>query len=87
MRQTALVLLICLATGTLAAAEKAFRPGELWPDNNGVHINCHGGGVLIRGETFRRFGVEATVRFSLSIYNTTDEIDRLAEAVKRILRI
>ena len=21
----------------------AFTPGELWPDNNGVHINAHGG--------------------------------------------
>jgi hypothetical protein len=24
----------------------SFRPGELWPDNNGVHINAHGGGIL-----------------------------------------
>jgi cysteine desulfurase/selenocysteine lyase len=37
--------------------------------------------------SLRRFGLEATVRPSLSVYNTTDEIDRLAEAVKRILRI
>ena len=37
--------------------------------------------------SLRRFGVEATVRPSLSLYNTTDEIDRLVDAVKRILRI
>ena len=37
--------------------------------------------------SLRRFGLEATVRPSLSLYNTTDEIDRLVEAVKRILRI
>jgi cysteine desulfurase/selenocysteine lyase len=36
--------------------------------------------------SLRRFGLEATVRPSLSIYNTTGEIDRLAEAVQRILR-
>jgi cysteine desulfurase/selenocysteine lyase len=32
----------------------------------------------------RRFGVEATVRPSLSIYNTPEEIDLLTEAIKRI---
>ncbi|MDR2815002.1 MAG: cysteine desulfurase [Prevotellaceae bacterium] len=32
----------------------------------------------------RRMGVEATVRPSFSFYNTTDEIDRLVEAVKKI---
>ncbi|MCE9534608.1 MAG: SufS family cysteine desulfurase [Planctomycetes bacterium] len=37
--------------------------------------------------SLRRFGVETTVRPSLSIYNTPEEIDRLAEAIKRILRM
>jgi cysteine desulfurase/selenocysteine lyase len=32
----------------------------------------------------RRMGVEATVRPAFAFYNTTDEIDRLVEAVKRI---
>jgi cysteine desulfurase/selenocysteine lyase len=36
--------------------------------------------------SLRRFGVEATVRPSLAFYNTTAEIDRLAEAIKRIQR-
>ena len=25
---------------------KSFKPGELWLDNKGVHINAHGGGIL-----------------------------------------
>ncbi|MDR1527812.1 MAG: cysteine desulfurase [Dysgonamonadaceae bacterium] len=33
----------------------------------------------------RRMGVEATVRPAFSFYNTTDEIDRLVEAVRKIL--
>ena len=37
--------------------------------------------------SLRRFGLEATVRPSLAFYNTTDEIDRLAEAIQRILRM
>ena len=36
--------------------------------------------------SLRRFGLEATVRPSLAFYNTIGEIDRLADAVKRILR-
>lgn len=32
----------------------------------------------------RRLGVEATVRPSFSFYNTTDEIDRLVDAVRKI---
>jgi cysteine desulfurase/selenocysteine lyase len=34
--------------------------------------------------SLRRFGVEASVRPSFAFYNTFDEIDRLADAVKRI---
>jgi cysteine desulfurase/selenocysteine lyase len=37
--------------------------------------------------SLRRFGVETTVRPSLSIYNTTSEIDRMAETLKRIERL
>jgi cysteine desulfurase / selenocysteine lyase len=37
--------------------------------------------------SLRRFGVEATVRPSFAFYNTFDEIDRLADAVKHILRV
>jgi cysteine desulfurase/selenocysteine lyase len=36
--------------------------------------------------SLRRFGVESTVRPSLSLYNTHDEVDRLVDAVKRIGR-
>jgi cysteine desulfurase/selenocysteine lyase len=36
--------------------------------------------------SLRRFGLEATVRPSLSLYNTKDDLDRLADAIRRILR-
>jgi cysteine desulfurase/selenocysteine lyase len=36
--------------------------------------------------SLRRFGVEASVRPSFAFYNTFEEIDRLAEAIRRILR-
>ncbi len=34
----------------------SFRPGELWADNNGVHINAHGGGVLFHDGVYYWFG-------------------------------
>ena len=37
--------------------------------------------------SLRRFGVESTVRPSLSLYNTHDEIDRLVDVVKRISQL
>ena len=35
---------------------KTIKPGEIWADNNGVHINAHGGGILIDNETYYWFG-------------------------------
>jgi len=37
-----------------------FKPGEIWPDNNGVHINAHGGGILIHNKTYYWFGEHKT---------------------------
>jgi cysteine desulfurase / selenocysteine lyase len=54
----------------------------------GRHLNQEG--IAVRSghhcsqPSLRRFGVESTVRPSLTFYNTRGEIDRLVEAVKRI---
>jgi hypothetical protein len=37
-------------------AIRSFLPGQLWPDNNGVHINAHGGGVLFHNGVYYWFG-------------------------------
>lgn len=34
----------------------SFTPKELWPDDNGVHINAHGGGVLFDKGKYYWFG-------------------------------
>ncbi len=52
----------CSAVGALfsiahlAAAQVAIRPGEIWLDNQGQHIQAHGAGILKAGETFYWFG-------------------------------
>lgn len=35
---------------------KEIRSGEIWPDNQGVHVNAHGGGVLYHKETYYWYG-------------------------------
>ena len=40
----------------LGLAASIIRPGELWPDNRGQHIQAHGGGILKLGDTYYWFG-------------------------------
>jgi hypothetical protein len=35
---------------------KSFQPGARWPDDRGVHINAHGGGVLFHEDVYYWFG-------------------------------
>ncbi|MDP4209142.1 MAG: glycoside hydrolase family 43 protein [Bacteroidota bacterium] len=41
---------------TTTAQNNGFSPGALWPDNNAVHINAHGGGILYQKGTYYWFG-------------------------------
>ena len=54
-RARPLAATLLLAVAALAAGA-AFHPGQLWPDNNGVHINAHGGGMLYREGVYYWFG-------------------------------
>ena len=40
--------------------QNTIKSGEVWCDNNGVHINAHGGGVLIYDNTYYWFGEHKT---------------------------
>jgi beta-xylosidase len=79
-----------LVGGTSLAADRnsrtEFVPDTVWPDNNGVHINAHGGGILDHGGVYYWFGEHKTagprgnsaqvgVRCysSKDLYNWTDE--------------
>lgn len=49
--------LLLLSCGRSAGTKlTAFHPGEIWPDNNGVHINAHGGGILDYNGKYYWFG-------------------------------
>ena len=59
MKRFLLPALMMAASATLAAGAEPlrdFRPGEIWPDTSGVHLNCHGGGILLHAGTYYWFG-------------------------------
>ncbi len=48
----ALILIISSCT----KKQETIKPGEIWLDNNGVHINAHGGGILVDDGIYYWFG-------------------------------
>lgn len=49
------LLLFCLSLVFTARAQQIV-PGAIWPDDQGVHINAHGGGVLHQAGVYYWFG-------------------------------
>lgn len=61
--EVAIILMLLLSTIFQIEAQDlvgkrsiSFQPGKIWPDNNGVHINAHGGGILYQNKTYYWFG-------------------------------
>lgn len=48
-------LLFCIVV-TGQNQQKSIKPGEIWPDNQGIHINAHGGGILYHQGKYYWFG-------------------------------
>ena len=53
---TGLVFFVVTCAAQPAARLTSFKPGELWLDDHGVHINAHGGGMLLQGGIYYWFG-------------------------------
>lgn len=56
------------------AAEASFLPGAIWPDNNGIHINAHGGGVLYINKIYYWFGEKRgrSASEGVNVYSSKD---------------
>lgn len=57
-RQILTLLATMALLGRVTAAPQTIRPGEIWPDNRGKHVQAHGGGILKWNGTFYWFGEE-----------------------------
>lgn len=55
-----IIIGLCLGIYTFCGCSneplQPIRSGEMWPDNNGEHINAHGGGVMYYDGTYYWFG-------------------------------
>jgi len=76
---TAFVAVMCQSLGAQGLAKQEattsrFVPGEVWLDTNGKPIQAHGGGVLVRGNTYYWYGEDRTIRnqTGVSCYRSTD---------------
>jgi glycosyl hydrolase family 43 len=63
-----------------ARAAETIRPGEIWPDDRGEHIQAHGGGILKFGDTFYWFGEDRAQNLDgrsghVSCYSSTNLTD------------
>ena len=65
------IAVICAALSVNAANKKTFRPGEIWHDDRGIHINAHGGGVLFHKGTYYWFGEHKGERSNSALVGVT----------------
>jgi hypothetical protein len=49
-------VLAALGCAALAAPRTSINPGDIWPDDQGHHIQAHGGGILKLEDTYYWFG-------------------------------
>lgn len=66
-----ILLLFALMFGLSAVARGVFRPGELWPDHRGQHINAHGGGILEYKGRYYWFGEHKSDSTSAALVGVT----------------
>jgi len=81
IRRISLSLAFALFCISLSAQDlnHSFRPGQVWPDNSGRHINAHGGGIIFYNGTYYWFGEyrlprneKDKSRYGVSCYSSKD---------------
>lgn len=67
---------------------QSFKPGKIWPDKKGVHINAHGGSILYHEDTYYWFGEHKTAgrggnraNVGVQVYSSDDLFNWLNEGV------
>lgn len=67
---TGCLVLIALC-GYSRISEGGIRPGEIWTDDKGVHVNAHGGGMLYADGTYYWFGEYKSDTTSVALNGVT----------------
>src|SRR3954471_14318426 len=56
MRRLLRLLVMLLYARSASAAEGTIKPGDIWPDDRGQHVQAHGGGIIKLADTYYWFG-------------------------------
>jgi len=81
-----LIMILAFPSCKTQSEPQLITPGAVWKDNNGIHINAHGGGMLyhkgtyfwygehkIEGEEGNKAKVGVHVYSSVDLYNWEDK--------------
>jgi hypothetical protein len=68
---------LAAVSGYASTGPQTIRPGEVWPDDRGQHIQAHGGGILKFSDTYFWFGEDRSQDLSrdkryVACYSSTD---------------
>jgi hypothetical protein len=76
------IIIISLLIGQHSRSQginSSIKPGEIWPDTDGNHINAHGGGILFHkgvyywfGESRLPRGEKERTKYGVSCYSSKD---------------
>lgn len=71
-----LFVLFMVFQGVYAQQHTSFKPGTIWTDTNGEHINAHGGGILYKEGTYYWYGEhkgkDSKARVGVTVYSSKD---------------
>lgn len=76
-RQLLLLIFMIISINSFSQKRSYINPGEVWPDDDGNHIQAHGGGILKIKNTYywygeqRRQGLDSNKRY-VSCYSSKD---------------
>ncbi|HZY26311.1 MAG TPA: beta-glucanase, partial [Bacteroidales bacterium] len=75
----AIALLFICTSGSSQLLVRTIKPGQIWPDNQGRHINAHGGAIIYFNDTYYWFGEyrlprteKDKSRYGVSCYSSKD---------------
>jgi hypothetical protein len=76
---SAIALLLICSSSYSQLLVRTIKPGQIWPDNQGKHINAHGGGIIFYNDTYYWFGEYSVPRlekdksrYGVSCYSSKD---------------
>jgi hypothetical protein len=77
VRAMCVLAIVFMFVASVLAAPQAIKPGEIWPDDRGQHIQAHGGGIIKIANMYYWFGEDRSQGLDRSLryvgcYASTD---------------